>query len=142
MMLEVFRLIFDSGLFILIWMVQLVVYPSFKYYSQENLAIWHPIYTGKITLIVMPLMLGELGIAIIQSFYYPSLYSIATLGMIVLIWGNTFFQAIPLHQKIEDRIQMKASALKLVQINWIRTVLWSTVFLMTVIDYCLKLSMI
>lgn len=141
-MLELLRLIVDSGLLILIWMVQLIVYPSFKYYSEENLSIWHPVYTGKITLIVIPLMLGELGIAALQSFYFPNLYSIATLGMIILIWVNTFFQAIPLHQKIEDKVQMKASALKLVQINWIRTVLWTVIFLMTVFNYCLKLSII
>lgn len=129
--LSIIRLVFDSGLLILIWMTQLIVYPSFKYYSQDNLLIWHQKYTFKITVIVLPLMLGQLIVAALQILSAPSFYSISTLLMIMIIWLNTFLQAIPLHQKIDDKIQVKESIIKLIQINWIRTFLWTTIFIST-----------
>ncbi|MEM9981871.1 MAG: hypothetical protein AAF734_05200 [Bacteroidota bacterium] len=131
MMLALVRLLFDAGLFVLIWMVQLVVYPSFQYYTKENLLIWHQKYTGQITFIVMPLMLGELIIATLQVFYTPSFYAISTLLMIGIIWANTFFQAIPLHKKIDQQFEAQLSVKKLIRLNWLRTFLWSLVFLMS-----------
>ena len=50
----------DFGLLVLIWMVQLVVYPGFKYYQRERLLEWHARYTSRISYIVGPLMLGQL----------------------------------------------------------------------------------
>ena len=63
-MIEITRLLLDFGLCILIWMVQLVVYPSFLFFSFNNLFTWHKTYTKAIALIVIPLMLGQLGIVI------------------------------------------------------------------------------
>jgi hypothetical protein len=34
--INIIRLLFDAGLFVLIWMIQLSVYPSFLYYEKQN----------------------------------------------------------------------------------------------------------
>ncbi|MFQ3270452.1 MAG: hypothetical protein ACI9A1_000767, partial [Lentimonas sp.] len=50
----------DFGLVVLIWMVQLVVYPSFKYYPASDLLKWHRAYTASMAVVVLPLMLAQL----------------------------------------------------------------------------------
>ena len=52
----------DFGLFILIWLTQLVIYPSFTYFREQDLTRWHRKYTRAISYIVMPLMLGQVGL--------------------------------------------------------------------------------
>ncbi|MEL6803956.1 MAG: hypothetical protein AAFO91_09270, partial [Bacteroidota bacterium] len=53
------RLVFDSAALVLIWLVQLVIYPSFLYMDKQDFLVWHPIYTRKVTWVVMPIMLGK-----------------------------------------------------------------------------------
>ena len=62
-MIDVFdalRLAFDTGMLALIWLVQLIIYPGLAMYNDVNLRIWHPIYTKRVTLVVLPLMFGQL----------------------------------------------------------------------------------
>ncbi len=61
---DLLRLLVDMGLLILTWLVQLVIYPSFLYYDATDLKKWHSIYTGRITFVVLPLMLTQLLVAI------------------------------------------------------------------------------
>ena len=46
--LQSVRLLLDFGLMVLIWIVQLVIYPGLCYYKSEDLGNWHKIYTGRI----------------------------------------------------------------------------------------------
>jgi len=131
-MLDLIRLLCDTGLLILIWMTQLIVYPSFQYYAEKDLLIWHQKYTTQITIIVMPLMLGEIITASLQVFLSPNFYSIFTFVLIVIVWANTFFQAVPLHNKINQKQHIEKSVKKLIQINWLRTILWTIIFSMSV----------
>lgn len=48
------------GLFILIWLIQIVHYPSFRYVDATQFSHFHSHHTNTITLIVLPLMLCEL----------------------------------------------------------------------------------
>lgn len=129
------KLIIDFGLVILIWMTQLVVYPSFTYYEESDLMQWHQRYTVAVSIIVMPLMLGQVlvhGVNLYQSF---SFIGILTVSFIACAWINTFFFAVPLHNKIGSGEEVLKNAARLVQINWYRTGLWSAVFLMDLISY-------
>ena len=47
-----YALLVDAGLVVLIWMVQLIIYPSFLHYD-NNLVEWHHKYTSRIALIVV-----------------------------------------------------------------------------------------
>ena len=129
MSIAILRLLFDFGLLVLIWIVQRIVYPSFLHYDTTNLINWHREYTSRFTFIVMPLMLGQLGISIYQLIMKIDLYSILSLIIILLIWAATFLQFVPIHAKIAKGKVSQKMLNSLVKKNWIRTFLWTALFL-------------
>ena len=123
------RLVIDFGLVVLIWMVQLIVYPGFLFYKDENLITWHKVYTPRITIIVAPLMFVQAGVAIyLVTVEFSILHLIYTL-LVVSTWVSTFLYFVPLHQKIENKKELKTSALKLSKGNILRAFQWSLVFI-------------
>ena len=130
-MIEITRLLLDFGLCILIWMVQLIVYPSFAFYNNTQLLTWHKTYTKAIALIVIPLMLGQLGIAIYQVFLAQNVYTLVSIVLVVFLWGITLLKFAPMHQQISKgntHIQLLKT---LVQMNWIRTMIWTLLFVLS-----------
>lgn len=123
------RLIFDTGLVILIWIVQLIIYPSFNYMKEQDLIRWHKKYTVRIGCIVMALMLGQLGIYITQFLQQPEFYSSVSLVLIILVWSSTFLQFVPMHRKISNERIPDGLLDRLVHLNWVRTSLWTVVFM-------------
>lgn len=85
------QLLIDFGLVILIWMTQLIVYPSFTQMNSDNLFDWHTSYTGRISILVMPLMIGQLGLHIYGLTQTLSSGQIAAFLFVILAWINTFF---------------------------------------------------
>lgn len=132
MLISILHLLVDFGLLVLIWMIQLIVYPSFLHYTKENLFSWHKKYTLMISFIVAPLMLAQLGIAIFLIIATPDIYTITALLIIGMLWVSTFLQFVPIHNAISNNNFNIGQLHKLVSRNWIRTVLWSLLF---VIDF-------
>ncbi len=128
MTLAFFRLLLDFGLLVLIWMIQLVVYPAFQYYSRERLLDWHNKYTIRISYIVFPLMFGQFLISGIQLCDSLSWYSVSSFLIIVLLWSSTFLQFVPLHNKISKGNFNEKTTEHLVKKNWMRTILWTALF--------------
>jgi hypothetical protein len=122
--------VLDFGLVVLIWIVQIIIYPSFSYYKEEDLSKWHDKYTRNITLIVLPLMTGQLGIHLYEIINAFTLLRLSALILIALIWFNTFLYAVPLHQRISDNLDIAKTCIELTRINWYRTILWSLVFIL------------
>lgn len=130
-----YRLLIDFGLVVLIWMTQLVVYPSFTYFQPGDLVRWHEKYTTAVSIIVMPLMLGQL---VAHSYDLSQVFTwwrAVAFILILLAWVNTFFFAVPLHNKIGANQEVIASAKRLVAVNWYRSGLWSVVSLLSLIEY-------
>ena len=128
------KAIVDFGLVVLIWMTQLVVYPSFTYFSENDLVNWHTRYTAAVSIMVMPLMLSQValhGLGLVQDFAWIKVGAAVLIG---LAWVNTFFYAVPLHNQIAAQQDVALASKGLVSVNWIRTVLWSLVFLLTVLE--------
>lgn len=96
------RLLFDSGLLVLIWMVQLIVYPGFAYYSFSDLRKWHAVYTKRISYVVIPLMVGQLVLAVLEAFTAPNASAIVGLALVLLVWVFTFGVFVPLHHTISE----------------------------------------
>ena len=124
-MIEITRLALDVGLLVLIWMIQLIVYPSFLFYTAKELIAWHKMYTKAIALIVIPLMLGQLGIAIYQVFLLQNTYTLTSIVLVVFLWGITLLKFAPMHQQISEGNTHVQLLKKLVQINWIRALIWT-----------------
>ena len=128
MSITICRLLFDFGLVVLIWMIQQIVYPSFLEYSPKNLVVWHKKYVNRLTPIVFPLMLGQLGITIYQVFTEVSIYSITSLLLILLLWIVTFWIFVPIHTTISKGTANKELLQVLVTRNWMRTIAWTFLF--------------
>ena len=124
-MLEITRLVLDVGLLVLIWMIQLIVYPSFLFYTAKELIAWHKMYTKAIALIVIPLMLGQLGITIYQVFLVQNTYTLTSIVLVVFLWGITLLKFAPMHQQVSEGNTHVQLLKKLVQNNWIRTLIWT-----------------
>jgi hypothetical protein len=133
--IETIRLLIDAGLFILSWLVQLVIYPSFCYYSEANIKRWHSLYTKRISWIVLPLMLSQLFLYGSASFLDPSLGNIGALLMVISLWLVTLLFAVPLHRKIEIVHDSMKHRRKLIQLNWYRTLLWTLILMYSILSY-------
>ena len=126
--------IVDFGLVVLIWMTQLVVYPSFTYFSKNDLIAWHGKYTTAVSLVVMPLMLGQVTLhayGLVNDFSWIRAVAAVLIGM---CWINTFFFAVPLHNQIGAEHQVMEAAHRLVRFNWYRTCMWTLVFLLSLFN--------
>jgi len=135
MSLAIIRLLFDAGLLVLIWMVQMVVYPSFTFYKKDNLKRWHDKYTRQITFVVMPLMFGQLAAISGQLWEEVTWYTVLSGVFVFLLWSSTFLKFVPLHNRIaKDNFDNKTLD-DLVRYNWGRTVLWSALFLISVVAF-------
>lgn len=130
-MLEYFRFFFDSGLLVLILIVQLIIYPSFLHYEPKRLLIWHAAYTGKIALIVLPLMFGQLSIALFQVYQAQDFDTIFYAAIVLILWVTTLTKFAPMHGQISNGKTDEIFLKKLVHLNWIRTLLWSVLFIHT-----------
>lgn len=107
-----------------IWIIQLIHYPSFKFINPVHFAEAHQRHTGLMGLIVGPVMIVELlaGLWLISE--RVNYFSVANLTIIALLWILTFFVSVPLHNKLSGGFH--AGTIKdLVMTNWPRTILWS-----------------
>ena len=133
-MIEITRLVLDVGLLVLTWMIQLIVYPSFLFYTPKELVTWHKIYTKAIALIVIPLMLGQLGITIYQVFLVQNTFTFTSILLVVFLWGITLLKFAPMHQQISEGNTHIQLLKKLVQNNWIRTIIWTILCAMSAVS--------
>jgi len=123
-------LFFDGGLLVLIWLVQLIIYPSFKTQNKETFVQWHANYSSRISLVVIPLMFGQVICAALLLLNHISALSIINIVLILLAWISTFLRAVPLHRKFASGSYSDHHFDQLVQRNWSRTILWSAIFLL------------
>ncbi len=114
------------GLVGLIWLVQLVHYPSFRFVAPEDFRGFSLFHTTQITWVVAPLMICELLLALRMPFE-PSVsawISWGSLGLLILIWLSTALLQVPLHGMLASGKESQVIE-RLVVTNWVRTVAWS-----------------
>ncbi|GAK95297.1 hypothetical protein JCM19298_1626 [Nonlabens ulvanivorans] len=132
MKIEILRLAVDFGLVVLIWMVQLLIYPGFKYFGSNGLSTWHRIYTRNITFIVAPMMIGQLVIMIYFWIYYPAMLApnILYTILVCLTWITTVVFFIPMHAGIDKDPTDLNLLKKLAHWNWMRVLLWTAIIIL------------
>ncbi|NNK19406.1 MAG: hypothetical protein HKP49_09665 [Maribacter sp.] len=124
-------LLVNFGLVVLIWMIQLIIYPSFLHYQTEDLVGWHRKYTTLIGYIVVPLMLAQLSISIFQVYASATFTTLSILTLVLLVWLSTFLQFVPIHSNISKGSVNQKMLSALVKKNWTRTILWTVVFIIS-----------
>jgi hypothetical protein len=130
--MEWIRLSVDSGLFVLIWLVQVIIYPSFRYIDSARLNHWHQQYTRKILYFVGPLLFVQTAVNALQVLFDPLVYMVDGL-LLGGIWINTFFIAIPIHNAIDCGESLEKNILKLLRVNRWRAFLWTALLLISVV---------
>jgi len=117
------------GLVVLIWIIQILHYPSFRFIDKSSFREFCLFHQNRITYIVMPLMVGELILSLYRAFHMRSFLSYLNLSIVILIWLSTAFIQVPIHQKLTQDFSPELVN-DLVQTNWLRTILWSFKFIL------------
>ena len=113
------------GLFILIWLVQIIIYPGFHKIPNEAFVAYHRWYVIRISCIVLPLMMAELALAVrwlLSNDFSP--LSVLLCFLVLIIWLSTFALQVPIHNRLKTAKKDKLIR-RLVATNWIRTLAWS-----------------
>jgi hypothetical protein len=125
----------DFGMVVLLWLVQLVIYPSFLKVRPDALQDWHRTYTFRAGFIIIPMLFGQLGVWLYKCFLSPSILNCLGLMLVVVAWILTFTVSVPLHRAIEKGERSETVLRRLVQTNWPRTICWSAVFIVGIVTY-------
>ncbi len=115
------------GLLVLIWLVQVIIYPSFRHIDPVTFPRWHEVYTGKITVFVVPLMFSQLGIAGWRAFAEGRPLDWVILVLVIGCWVSTFGWSVPCHDRLHRHGKDIAVIERLIRTNWPRTLLWTAV---------------
>ncbi|MBC61112.1 MAG: hypothetical protein CMP11_01545 [Zetaproteobacteria bacterium] len=122
--IEIFSCLMMTGV---IWIVQLVHYPSFAYVAQDKFTDFEVFHQKRISLVVLPLMLTEFishfCLYLMKPYPIFSLESLSTFSLLG-IWFVTFFMCVPCHSKL-CQMYDKNLLRKLIYYNWLRTFFWS-----------------
>lgn len=112
----------------LIWTIQIVHYPLFAMVGENGYAAYQTSHMSRITYIVAPVMLAELGTAAYFAFvnYEPIDAKLFWFGLAlaVLIWISTALVQSPIHGRLAKKFDNDLVG-KLVLTNWFRTILWT-----------------
>jgi len=112
----------------IIWFVQIVHYPFFAFTVKEDFPQIGNAHSTRTGYVVVPLMVLELATSLYLAAFSPSSqfqlpFGIGA-GLVLLIWGSTFFIQVPILKRLVGSYNEDEHK-KLVNTNWIRTILWS-----------------
>ena len=120
------HLIFTSIMTGVIWVIQIVHYPSFHFIEKESYTAFQKFHMNKISIIVIPIMLAELitGMMLFLDKSSKSPFLIISFVILVLIWLITGVYFSKAHNELMTGYQ-ELVVNQLVVMNWIRTLLWT-----------------
>lgn len=115
----------DAALAVLIWLVQLIIYPSFFYAEPAGFIEWHGKYAQRISCIVIPLMFAQAGGVIFKLIQHPGRWNLVAAIAVVTAWLATFTLSVPCHRRLQKTGKDEPTIARLVMTNWIRTAGWT-----------------
>ena len=122
----VIHLVATSIMVGVIWVIQLVHYPSFHFIELKQYTIFQRFHMSRISYVVVPAMLTELFTLIFLIIFMDKIDTLVTVSglLLIIIWLMTavFFSGV--HQKLTSGYD-KTVVNSLVKLNWGRTLLWT-----------------
>jgi hypothetical protein len=114
------------SMFLIIIIVQIVIYPQFTEVGKKELKRYSTLHMKRISYIVVPIMLIEMGSLLYLLSQIPiyNIYLWLCILSLALIWVLTFFKIVPVHQQIATQAKQELIP-KLIQLNLYRTLLWT-----------------
>jgi len=113
---------------ILILLVQLIIYPSFRVIAEDAFMSWHRRYVIIIGFIVMPLMLVQAGCIAVQLLTAVDGWTVLSAAAVLGAWSVTFTVSAPCHRRLQCKGRDTETIDRLIRTNWLRTVCWITAF--------------
>lgn len=107
-----------------IWVIQLVHYPSFHYVNMVVYTKFQKFHMSRISFIVMPVMIFEIVSAMLLLVYSSTWLYVLNMLLLFMIWLSTALLSVPCHARLEKAYSFE-DVDKLVKTNWPRTLLWS-----------------
>ena len=122
----VIHLVATSIMVGVIWVIQLVHYPSFHFIELKQYTTFQRFHMSRISYVVVPAMLTELSTLIFLIIFMDQIDTLVTVSglLLIIIWLMTavFFSGV--HQKLTLGYD-KTVVNNLVKLNWGRTLLWT-----------------
>ena len=126
--LFVIHLVSTSFMVGVIWIVQLVHYPTFLFIDEQKSNDFQKFHMSRISYIVMPAMTTELFsgiyIYIYSNMAIDSNLFLLALTVLIINWIITALVFVKMHNKLLINYKIEIISL-LVKWNWLRTLLWS-----------------
>jgi len=124
--LQLFSSYFLTGL---IWTIQMVHYPAFRFVNENNFSSFAQIHSKQITKVVMPLMITELITAFLLILakgldQVGFTFFVTNFVLVICIWASTFFLSVPCHNKLMKK-RTEEVIERLISTNWPRTIFWT-----------------
>lgn len=119
----------NAGLVVLIWLVQIIIYPGMHGWDHSRFESLHRAYCRRIALIVGPLMPAQAVLAFYQLAVVGDFVTLTQVMLICLVAGVTVFISMPLHRRLSGGYDAEAVN-RLIRTNWLRTAGWSLVWLL------------
>lgn len=127
------RLLADGGLFIFVWLQQLIIYPALHLIEGDAFVNWHRKNTIVIAILAAPFMLIQLVIALLLTYRDPGLIHWLSIILISLTWVSTYIFTIPCHIRLKKG-KDHATIGRLVVTNWPRTIAWTLILALSIIS--------
>lgn len=131
-----FSALINFGMLILIWLVQVIIYPSMRYWDSARFRQSHSWYTKKITLFIILLMPLQAALSCLQFYSSQSFISLIQLFSIAIAWLVTFAISVPTHRKLGFGYATETIEY-LIKTNWLRTISWTIVSVADLIEMTL-----
>jgi len=133
--LQLARNICDLGIVMVVWLAQAIMYPSLAHIEEHVFVKWHRTYSTRIAFFVIPLLCGQAIIVGIMIYYGGSFLTLLSAAMIAMCWASTFGLSVPCHARLQRFGKDLTVIRKLVRTNFIRTILWTIVFLIGICQH-------
>ena len=124
--LELVHLITTAMMVSIIWLVQILHYPTFLYIDIDRYTEFQNFHMKNISFLIIPLMLLEFLTGFLLLFFVNKIdfYFSISFGLLVLIWLITALFFSKYHSALSNKYE-RGIILKLIRMNWVRTFFWT-----------------
>lgn len=125
----------DFAMFILIGLVQVIVYPVFREIPADRFVSWHTSYCRRIAWFVLPLMIIQLAESACTCFFVGDPLAWIRFSLVFFAWNLTLFIAAPCHRKLQILGKVDPLIERLILVNAWRVVAWFGVLIVSFLRY-------
>jgi len=119
----------NAGMFVLMRLVQIIIYPGMHGWQHDQFVRLHWAYWRQIFCIVVPLILAQAALALLLFLQEPHPLLMSQIALMIFAWLITFAYSVPAHKRLQKGYNKRAVN-RLVRTNWLRTIAWSVISLL------------